>query len=137
MPRNAFAYGQAFAKYFGPSGHRLMDAVEIGNEPGKWKDPDYRTMFENMARGLRVGDPKLRIATCAADAGKGDDYSKALSCVQGLENFYDVNRGEELRCLRSSSQSSLGREPLIYPDRPPKLAVNVGDHGIRYEYRCG
>jgi serine/threonine-protein kinase ATR len=90
VPRDAFAYGQAFARHFGPSHHRLMDAVEIGNEPGKWKDADYRVMFESMAKGLRAGDPQLRIATCAADAGKGDDYSKALTCVQGLENLYDI-----------------------------------------------
>jgi serine/threonine-protein kinase ATR len=90
IARDAHAYGLAFAKYFGPGGHGLVDAVEVGNEPGKWDDASYRTMFEGMAKGLRAGDPKLRIVTCAADAGKGGDYSKSLSCVKGLENLYDV-----------------------------------------------
>ncbi|MCX7009956.1 MAG: hypothetical protein NTY53_22400 [Kiritimatiellaeota bacterium] len=90
VPRDAFAYGRAFAKYCGPSGHKLVDAVEIGNEPGKWDDAAYRAMFENMAKGLRAGDPRLRIATCAANAGKGDAYSKSLSCLQGLEPLYDI-----------------------------------------------
>ena len=90
IPRDAFAYGQAFATYFGPSANHLVDAVEIGNEPGNWDDSSYRVMFENMAKGVRAGDPKLRIVTCAADAVKSGGYMKALSCVKGLEDLYDV-----------------------------------------------
>jgi hypothetical protein len=90
VPRDAKAYGLAFAKAFGPSSTKLVDSAEIGNEPGKWNDADYRTMFEAMATGLRAGDPKLTIVTCAADAEKSGDYMKAMSCVQGLEHLYDV-----------------------------------------------
>jgi serine/threonine-protein kinase ATR len=90
VPKDAFAYGQAFASYFGPSGNKLVDAAEVGNEPGNWDDASYRIMFENMAKGLRAGDPKLRIATCAADAKKSGGYMKALSCIAGLENLYDI-----------------------------------------------
>ena len=68
VPKDAKAYGLAFAKAFGPSSTRLVDSAEVGNEPGKWNDADYRTMFEAMASGLRAGDPKLTIVTCAADA---------------------------------------------------------------------
>jgi serine/threonine-protein kinase ATR len=90
VPRDAKAYGLAFAKAFGPSSTKLVDAAEVGNEPGKWSDADYRIMFEAMASGLRAGDPKLTIVTCAADAEKSGDYMKAMSCVQGLEHLYDV-----------------------------------------------
>ena len=45
--------------------------------------PQYRTIFENMARGLRAGDPKLTIATCAVMTGKTDQWSKPLSAVAG------------------------------------------------------
>ncbi|HEX3132109.1 MAG TPA: cellulase family glycosylhydrolase [Planctomycetota bacterium] len=90
VPRDAKAYGLAFAKAFGPSSTKLVDSAEVGNEPGKWNDADYRTMFEAMASGLRAGDPKLTIVTCAADADKSGDYMKAMSCVQNLENLYDV-----------------------------------------------
>jgi serine/threonine-protein kinase ATR len=90
VPRDAEAYGLAFAKAFGPSGTALVDAAEIGNEPGKWNDADYRVMFESMAKGLRAGDPKLTIVTCAADAEKSGDYMKSVTCVQGLEALYDV-----------------------------------------------
>ncbi len=89
--RDARAYGRAFAKAFGPSSPaKLVASAEIGNEPGFYPDAFYRTIFEAMARGLREGDPAIRIATCAATAGKSHDYAKSLECVKGLEALYDV-----------------------------------------------
>jgi hypothetical protein len=35
-------------------------------------------------------DPKLKVVTCAADAGKSGKYHKGLECVKGLEALYDV-----------------------------------------------
>lgn len=91
VARDARAYGEAFAKAFGPSSKlALLESVEIGNEPGKWSDADYRTLFESMARGLRAGDPKLRIVTCALTTGKSHDYAKSVECLRGLEELYDV-----------------------------------------------
>ena len=88
--RDARAYGKAFATAFGPSSERpLVAAVEVGNEPGLYDDVTYRTIFENMAGGLREADPKLKIGTCALSLGDGDRYSKSVKCVQGLERFYD------------------------------------------------
>ena len=37
---------------------KLVEAVEIGNEPGKYDDPAYRSLFENAAGGMRHGDPQ-------------------------------------------------------------------------------
>jgi len=89
--RNAFDYGLAFAKFFGPSGGRnLAHAVEIGNEPGHYEDAFYRTVFESMARGLRRGDPRLKIATCATAVAASGPYHKSLSTLKGLERLYDV-----------------------------------------------
>jgi hypothetical protein len=91
LAKDARAYGERFARAFGPSSKlALVESVEIGNEPGKWSDLDYRVMFENMARGLRAGDPKLRIATCALTTGKSPDYAKSVECVAGLEALYDI-----------------------------------------------
>jgi serine/threonine-protein kinase ATR len=91
MPRDAHAYGLAFAKFFGPSGKKpLVESIEIGNEPGHYPDPSYRTLFENMARGLREGDPKLKVVTCSATPGVSGKYEKSLSTVKGLEQLYDV-----------------------------------------------
>ena len=91
LPRDAFAYGRAFASAFGPSAKvPLIEAAEIGNEPGKYDDATYRKLFEAMAGGLRAGDPKMRIATCAANLGKSGSYSKSVDCLAGLEGLYDI-----------------------------------------------
>jgi len=88
---DSYQYGRRFAESFGPSSSlRLVDAVEIGNEPGKFSDEQYRTVFENMAKGLREGDPKLKIATCNVNVGASGDYHKSVDCVAGLSEFYDI-----------------------------------------------
>lgn len=85
------AYAERFARAFGPSSaNPLVESVEIGNEPGKYSDADYRTIFENMARGFRSADPKLRIVTCALTTGKSHEYAKSVECVAGLQDLYDV-----------------------------------------------
>lgn len=88
---DAFAYGRAFAKEFGPSGKRkLVTSVEIGNEPGKWSDPDFTLLFQSMAAGLRAGDPQLQIATCNLTTGKSGPYEKSVACLEGSSALYDV-----------------------------------------------
>jgi len=91
LAADAFAYGFCFARFFGPSGtQRLCESIEIGNEPGLYDDATYRTVFENMAGGVRKGDPKMKIATCAVVNGPSHRYAKSLECFKGLENLYDV-----------------------------------------------
>ncbi len=88
---DARAYGKAFASEFGPSGkHKLVESVEIGNEPGKWSDEDYALMFKSMAEGIREGDPAMKIATCNLTTKKSGDYEKSISCLTGLSALYDV-----------------------------------------------
>jgi hypothetical protein len=90
LPRDATTYGEAFARAFGPSSRALVESAEIGNEPGKYSDAEYRQLFESMAGGLRQGDPRLRIATCAMNLGPSGRYSKSVDCLAGLESLYDV-----------------------------------------------
>ena len=91
LNRDSRRYGKLFAESFGPSAKLpLVDSVEIGNEPGKYDDETYRAVFENMASGLRAGDPKLRIATCNLNVGNSGDYHKSVNCVAGLEPLYDI-----------------------------------------------
>jgi hypothetical protein len=88
---DAWAYGKAFAHGFGPSGKRkLVEALEIGNEPGKWSDADYTRMFKALAAGVRAGDPKLKIATCNLTTGKSRDYEKSVDCVASCPELVDV-----------------------------------------------
>ncbi|MCP5524483.1 MAG: hypothetical protein H7A46_23385 [Verrucomicrobiales bacterium] len=91
LETDAREYGRAFAREFGPSGpRRLVDAVEIGNEPGKWSDADYAQMFRAMAGGIRAGDPKLKIATCNLTTGASGDYEKSVTCVEPSPGLVDV-----------------------------------------------
>ncbi len=83
-------YGRAVAATLGSSGAGLIESAEIGNEPSKFSDSEYRTVFRSMAEGLREGDPKLKIATCAVALGKKDIYSKDVANLVGLEKLYDV-----------------------------------------------
>jgi hypothetical protein len=88
--KDGAAYGEAFARYFGPSGNALVESIEIGNEPGKYSDEEYALLFKAMAEGARRGDPKLKIATCAANLGPSGRYSKSVDALKGLEDLYDV-----------------------------------------------
>lgn len=91
LERDALAYGEAFAREFGPSGKRkLVESVEIGNEPGKWSDADYTRMFKAMAAGLRRGDPGLKIASCNLTVGKSGDYEKSVTCLDPCRQWVDV-----------------------------------------------
>lgn len=88
----AYQYGFEMAKYFGPSGSaKLCTSIEIGNEPGqKFDDALYQELFKAMAKGIREGDPNVKIVTCTAQAFEKDDYSKDVR-----ETFAD----EEIKAL--------------------------------------
>lgn len=91
ISQRAFEYGESFAKVFGPSGdNKLVRSIEIGNEPSKYDDATNRKMFEAMAKGVRKGDPKLTIVTCAVNDGKDDIYAKDINSLDGLQPLYDV-----------------------------------------------
>ncbi len=91
IPHDAEVYGEEFARTLGPtSGGGLLEAAEIGNEPGKYDDTTYRQLFEAMAKGLRKGDPKLHIVTCAMCLGKSGDYAKSVDCIKDLDSLWDI-----------------------------------------------
>ena len=83
---DARKYGEAFAKHFGG----LLDAAEIGNEPGKYDDETYGRLFAAMAKGLRAGKPGFRIATCAANLGKSGRYSKSMDIFAAQGELWDI-----------------------------------------------
>ena len=91
LERDANTYGFAFARFFGPNSElKLVTSVEIGNEPGHYSDPDYRKLFESMARGLRAGDPEIKILTCNMTLEESGKYAKNMELLRGLESLYDV-----------------------------------------------
>ena len=91
----AYSYGKALAIYFGPSGdEKLATSMEIGNEPGiKFDATLYKSIFKNMAQGIREGDSKIKILTPYVTASKPDDYSQDLKGIYADNDIlplYDV-----------------------------------------------
>ncbi len=88
---DAHAYAKAFAQNFGPGGKwPHVKYVEIGNEPGLYDDATYSKLFKAMAKGIREGDPKLKIVTCNAEIGKSDRYWKTADIFKPHADLYDV-----------------------------------------------
>lgn len=85
---DGFRYGAAFGEAFGKSS--AVEAIEIGNEPGKFSDGGYRQMFEAMARGVRSTAPNMLISTCAVFDEPSGDYHKNIETVKGLADLFDV-----------------------------------------------
>lgn len=90
LERDAYAYGLSFSREFGSQGRKLVEAAEIGNEPGDWSDADYTRVFRAMAKGLREGDPDLKIVTCNLTTGKSGKYEKSVECIRAYPELYDV-----------------------------------------------
>lgn len=91
--KNLTEYGKAFAAYFGPSNQNLVASAEIGNEPAgnnKYTPEQYKEVFQIMAKALRAGDPKLKIVSCAVQAGKTDGYCQPIDVLKGESDLYDV-----------------------------------------------
>jgi hypothetical protein len=87
----ARAYGEAFARAFGPSSVTpLVASAELGNEPGKYPDAQYRRVFAAMAAGLRAGDPRLAILPCALTTTASGEYARGVACLEGLADRYDA-----------------------------------------------
>jgi len=93
IERDARAYAKGFAENFGPGGkYPFVSCVEIGNEPGHIDDETYLRIFKAMAAGLREGNPKLKIATCNAEAGGSDRYWKGADIFKPHLPMIDVLR---------------------------------------------
>lgn len=90
-----FDYGKVLASYYGPSGaEKLCTAFEIGNEPGSAFDAAlYKVIFMQTAKGLRAGDPAVKILTPTAHARPGDAYAQDLRGIYAdpaVLPLYDV-----------------------------------------------
>ncbi|TLD71070.1 hypothetical protein FEM03_09155 [Phragmitibacter flavus] len=93
LDKDAYAYAKSFAEHFGPGGKwPYVETVELGNEPGLYDDAKYRKIFEAMSRGIREGNPLMKIATCNIEVGESKRYWKGTGVLAGFEDKYDVLR---------------------------------------------
>ncbi|WOO39804.1 hypothetical protein [Rubellicoccus peritrichatus] len=93
MPAEMEAYGEQFARFFGPSGKlNLVQAMEIGNEPPNdgITIEDYVPAFVAMAKGIRKGDPEMKILTCTVASDKTDQWEFPIESLNEHKDLYDV-----------------------------------------------
>jgi hypothetical protein len=132
----AYDYGKRMASFFGPSGaEKLATSFEIDNETGVHFDPGlYRTLFRQMAGGIRAGDPKALILTSYVKAGETNDYARGLSSMYADKDIlplYDVINIHTYATLpRSfSSENSWNRS---YPEDPSLDYLKAVDEAIAW-----
>ncbi|XP_071105018.1 uncharacterized protein [Haliotis cracherodii] len=64
--QEAYQFGKDFAAHFGPTkGNGLVTAAEVGNEPWDYLHDFYATILEGMAKGLKDGDPGIKVLPAA------------------------------------------------------------------------
>lgn len=91
LEADARAYAKSFAENFGPGGKwPFVEWIELGNEPGLFDDPTYVKIFEAMAKGIREGNPRVKIVTCNVEAGPSDRYWKSANLFTNTPELFDV-----------------------------------------------
>lgn len=75
----ARAYGKNFAQYFG-SGRKLVNLIEVGNEPWNYNPGVYQNILKGMSKGIKEAAPKLSVIPCAVQAyAPHDDNNNYIS----------------------------------------------------------
>ncbi|SEW35308.1 hypothetical protein [Chitinophaga arvensicola] len=131
-----YDYGKAMAAYYGPSGtEKLATSFEIDNEPGKRVDSAaFRTIFKQMASGIRKGDPRALIVTPTVHARAADDYSQYVGSIYGDKDIlplYDVINIHTYATMPTSatSKNSWNRS---YPEDSSLAYFKVVDESIAW-----
>ncbi len=131
-----YDYGYSLAKFFGPSGKgKYCTSIEIGNEPGNDFDDDlYKEIFINMAKGIRAGDPKIKIATCTVHSQESDKYSKNLDetfSSPEIKKLYDIINIHTYAIKPKSNEYSPWDRS--YPEDPTLNYLKVVDEAIAWK----
>lgn len=88
---DAYRYGQALGRTFTAGSGAGVTSIQIGNEPGGYSDEAYRTVLENMARGVKETNPGLLVVTCNMDAQPRGKYWQSTSVLLGVpDELVDV-----------------------------------------------
>ncbi|NHE55925.1 T9SS type A sorting domain-containing protein [Cyclobacterium plantarum] len=82
--------GYAFATTFGPNHENLIRTVEVGNEPWSYSDSTYRLILEGMAKGLKTGDPELKVLPAALQA-----YQPESSNTGSIKHYMGTKLSEK------------------------------------------
>ena len=134
-----YDYGKKMATFYGPSGaEQLATSFEIGNEPGGKVDHElFRTIFKQMAGGIRAGDPKALILTPYVQAGASSDYAQGLNTLYADKDIlplYDViNLHTYAEVPKSFTSENVWN--CSYPEDPSIIYLKVVDQAIEWRNR--
>ena len=126
-----YEYGKAMSSFFGPSGERkLSTSMEIGNEPGnRFEASLFRTLFTTMARGIRDGDPEMKILTPTVHARQGNDYSQDLNSIYKDTDVLPLYDVINVHIYADLSEKEPGKSPWnrTYPEDPATEYLQIVD----------
>ncbi|MCP3928277.1 MAG: discoidin domain-containing protein [Bacteroidetes bacterium] len=137
---SAYQYGYQFATHFGPTkGNGLVETVEVGNEPWKYPAATYRKILFGMAKGIREGDPDIKILPCALQAA-----DPKMENTDIFKNYMGARIGEteatyldalNIHCY-SYIYNEQGTRIAVHPEHPNSSfreiqnAVRFRDHNL-------
>ena len=131
-----YQYGKTVSTYFGPSGNRkLCTSMEIGNEPGGRFNPEvFKPIFMNMAKGIRDGDPEIKILTPTVHVRQGNDYSQDINSIYGDKDVLPLYDVINLHTYPEIKESAPGKSPWnrSYPEDTITNYMKVVDEAIEW-----
>ena len=134
-----FEYGKALARYFGPSGNKkLCTSIEIGNEPGsRFQADTFKTLFVQMATGIREGDSKVKIVTPAVHARNGDDYAQDLRILYADKQMLPLYDVINLHTYATIERTRPNESPWnrTFPEDTTVAYMKVVDEAIEWRNR--
>ncbi len=132
----AYRYGKAMASFFGPSGEKkLCTSMEVGNEPGgRFDIPLFKTIFSNIAQGIRDGDRAMKILTPTVQAREGDDYSQDLNSIYKDEDILPLYDVINVHVYASIPESAPGKSPWnrTFPEDSATDYLKVVDETVEW-----
>ena len=129
----SYNYAKSIATYFGPSGkENLTTSIEIGNEPSiKFDTALYKTIFKNMAQGIRDGDSKIKIITPCVTVDNPDEYAQDLKGIYAQTDILPLYDVINLHSY-ASVQANEGPFNRSYPEDPTIEYLNNIDKTISW-----
>lgn len=131
-----YDYGKALAVCFGPSGQgKQCTSIEIGNEPGvKFDRALFKSIFKQMALGIRDGDARIKILTPAVQARPADDYSQDLRDLYAEKDILPLYDVINLHTYASVERKNTSESPWnrSFPEDPAIAYLKVVDEAITW-----
>ena len=123
---DSYRYAIAFSKHFGIT-NKLIDYVEIGNEPWDYPQGLYKTILDGMSEGFKSTDSHIKILPAAFQAcfrqfesGESDNYIGGKISINALNRLDGLNGHCYSHCF-----SEDGKRQSVAPEDPRSDLLNI------------